>query len=233
MLKKYVAGRPLKYSAESMAGCDTNTPAPGSALSFFSGLPAFFVFQPAVTRPVRVGTMEDFFRKGGIQGEQEIKTQPDRGAARRRTPALPLRQPRGASKRGWPLQDAPAGCDGLCLLPVPGVRFLCDGAPRHLGAHGEPGRAETAAAALCRASGVQQTVSVRTHEQAGRLPVAGHDRTGAHGPRPYRASGRVLLSGGHRREPETAPGAAGAAKQIERGSRRCTICCRRLRRSSG
>ena len=63
--------------------------------------------------------MEDLFRKGGIQGEQEIKTQPDRGAARRRTPALPLRQPRGASKRGWPLQDAPAGCDGLCLLRYP------------------------------------------------------------------------------------------------------------------
>ena len=80
--------------------------------------------------------MEDLFRKGGIQGEQEIKTQPDRGAARRRTPALPLRQPRGASKRGWPLQDAPAGCDGLCLLPVPGVRFLCDGAPGYLGALG-------------------------------------------------------------------------------------------------
>ena len=100
--------------------------------------------------------MEDFFRKGGIQGEQEIKTQPDRGAARRRSAALPLRQPRGAAKRGGPLQDAPAGCDGLCLLPVPGMRFLCDGALGYLGAHGEPGRAEAAAAALCRASGVQQ-----------------------------------------------------------------------------
>ena len=68
--------------------------------------------------------MEDFFRKGGIQGEQEIKTQPDRGAARRRSAALPLRQPRGAAKRGGPLQDAPAGCDGLCLLPVPGMRLM-------------------------------------------------------------------------------------------------------------
>ena len=42
--EKNVAGRPLKYSAESMAGCDTTIPALGSALSFFSGLPVFFVF---------------------------------------------------------------------------------------------------------------------------------------------------------------------------------------------
>ena len=44
LLRKYVAGRPLKYSAESMAGCDTTTPAFGSALSFISGLPAIFIF---------------------------------------------------------------------------------------------------------------------------------------------------------------------------------------------
>ena len=43
LLIKYVAGRPLIH-AESMAGCDTTIPALGSALSSFSGLPAFFVF---------------------------------------------------------------------------------------------------------------------------------------------------------------------------------------------
>ena len=80
--------------------------------------------------------MEDLFRKGGIQGEQEIKTQPSRGTAWRRAPALPMRQPRGAPQCGRPVQDAPAWCDGLCLFPVPGLRFLCDGAPGDLGTHG-------------------------------------------------------------------------------------------------
>ena len=41
---KYVAGRLLKYSTESMAGCDTTIPALDSVLSFFGSLPAFLSF---------------------------------------------------------------------------------------------------------------------------------------------------------------------------------------------
>ncbi|WP_300821089.1 hypothetical protein, partial [uncultured Oscillibacter sp.] len=40
---KIVAGRLLKYSAESMAGCDPTIPALGFALSFFGSLPALSV----------------------------------------------------------------------------------------------------------------------------------------------------------------------------------------------
>lgn len=43
LCQKYVAGRLLKYSAESIAGCDTTIPALDSALSFFGSLPAFFI----------------------------------------------------------------------------------------------------------------------------------------------------------------------------------------------
>ena len=58
--------------------------------------------------------MEDLFRKVGYKVSKEIKTQPDRGAARRRTPALPLLQPRCASKRG-----------GLCGRTGRAMVYVC------------------------------------------------------------------------------------------------------------